>query len=114
MDTITIRIEVHAAAVKAANEQFVKFGRTDMIGACGFAWVTIRPKHKGNTKLGKDERKVLSELGFEKDWTGKTYQLWDPAHYSGQNVDIKEAGARAAAVILRNYGFDAYSGSRLD
>ena len=114
MDTNSIYIEMTEAAVNAAMDKFNEFGQTDMVGACGFAWVTINPKHKGNTKLGKEERKVLAALKFEKDWTGKSYQLWDPANYSGQNVDIKEAGARAAAVVLRKHGFDAYAGSRLD
>jgi hypothetical protein len=31
-----------------------------------------------------------------------------------QNVDTLEAGAEAAAKVLRKYGFEAYSGSRLD
>ena len=114
MDTNAIRIELVTAAAGAAMDKFNEFGQTDMVGACGFAWVTIRPKNKGNTKLGKDERKILAKLGFEKDWTGKSYQLWNPADYSGQNVDIKEAGAKAAAKVLQKYGFDAYSNSRLD
>jgi hypothetical protein len=53
-------------------------------------------------------------LGFSKDWTGKSYQFWDPARYGGQNIDIKEAGAIAAANVLKKYGFNAYAGSRLD
>ena len=63
--------------------------------ACGFAWVTIYPEHKGNTKAGKAERKVLKELGFRLDWTGKSFQLWNPSQSGVQNIDIKEAGAVA-------------------
>ena len=83
-------------------------------GACGFAWVTVYPEHKGNTKLGKAERAVLAELGFRKDWTGKAYELWNPSKYATQNVDTLEAGARAAATLLKSYGYTAYAGSRLD
>lgn len=81
---------------------------------CGFAWVTVFPQHKGNTKLGKGERSVLSAMGFRKDWTGKAYQLWNPAGYAGQSMDVKEAGARAYAEVLRQYGFNAYAESRAD
>lgn len=114
MDINAIRNEMVTAAKDASNAMFVRFGSTDQIGACGFAWVTVFPANKGNTKLGKAERKVLEALGFRKDWTGKAYECWNPAEYHGQNIDIKEAGANAAADVLRKYGFRAYSNSRLD
>ena len=81
---------------------------------CGFAWVTVYPEHKGNTKLGKGERRVLEQMGFRKDWTGKAWQLWDATGYIGQSMDVKEAGASAYAEVLREYGFKAYMGSRAD
>lgn len=81
---------------------------------CGFAWVTVFPEHKGNTKLGKAERAVLSAMGFRKDWTGKAYELWNPTGYRGQSMDVKEVGAQAYADVLRSYGFTAYMGSRAD
>ena len=81
---------------------------------CGFAWVTIHPEHKGNTKLGKLERRVIESMGFRKDWTGKAYQLWNCTGYAGQSMDVKEAGAQAYAETLRQYGFKAYMGSRAD
>jgi len=81
---------------------------------CGFAWVTVYPEHKGNTKLGKGERRVLESMGFKKDWTGKAWQLWNPTGYHGQSMDVKEAGAQAYAEVLRQYGFKAYMGSRAD
>lgn len=83
-------------------------------GMCGFAWVNIRPKHKGNTKDGKAERSILRAMGFELDWTGKEFQYWNPSKLSVQNVDAKHAGAVACAKVLRSYGFQAYAGSRLD
>ena len=81
---------------------------------CGFAWVTVYPEHKGNTKLGKGERRVLESMGFRKDWTGKAWQLWNCTGYNGQSMDVKEAGAQAYAEVLRQYGFKAYMGSRAD
>ena len=81
---------------------------------CGFAWVTVYPEHKGNTRAGKAERAVLAQMGFRKDWTGKAYELWNPTGYAGQSMDVKEAGAQAYAEVLRAHGFSAYMGSRAD
>lgn len=114
MDINSIRNEMRAAAKAASDEMFRRYGSTDMVGACGFAWVTIYPAHKGTTKLGKAERKVLAELGCKLDWTGKRFELWNPSEYPGQNVDIKEAGAAAAARVLQAHGFNAEPNSRLD
>jgi len=114
MDTIAIKTEIQTAAFKAADKFFhEKLGGQDQY-ACGFAWVTVYPEHKGNTKLGKAERMVFKALGLEKDWTGKAYQLWNPSKYGCQNVDTLEEGARAAADVLKHYGFKAYAGLRLD
>lgn len=81
---------------------------------CGFAWVTVYPEHKGNTRAGKAERAVLAQMGFRKDWTGKAYELWNPTGYAGQSMDVKEVGAQAYAEVLRQHGFKAYMGSRAD
>ena len=109
-----IKTEIQTAAFKAADKFFhEKLGGQDQY-ACGFAWVTVYPKHKGNTRDGKIERKILENLGLRKDWTGKAYQLWNPSKYGCQNVDTLEEGARAAADVLKHYGFKAYAGSRLD
>ena len=109
-----IREEMLKAAKEAADKFFQeKLGGVDQY-ACGFSWVTVYPKFKGNTKEGKAERKVLAELGLEKDWTGKAYQIWNPSGHGCQNVDTKYEGARAAAEVLKKYGFKAYAGERLD
>jgi hypothetical protein len=114
MDTTVIRNEFTQAAQQAARETADRyFGGKDG-GACGFAWVTVYPEHKGNTKLGKAERAILKEMGFSVDWTGKGFQIWDPARWPGQSVDVKSAGAAAAAKVLQKYGFKAYAGDRLD
>jgi hypothetical protein len=75
---------------------------------CGFAWVNIY-KIKGNTKLGR----AMKQAGYTKDYTG-AYQIYNPAGYGGQSMDVKEAGARAAAKVFEQYGFTAYPGGRAD
>lgn len=114
MDTNAIRNEMLTAARDAAEKFFQdKLGGQDQY-ACGFAWVTVYPEHKGNTKQGRAERQVLEAMGFRKDWTGKAYEFWNPSKHGAQNVDTKEAGAIAAANVLKKYGYKAYAGSRLD
>ena len=81
---------------------------------CGFGWVQVTPEHKGNTKLGKQERAVLEAMGFRKDWTGKSYQLWNAGGYNGQSMDVKEAACAAYASVLNSYGITARVGSRAD
>lgn len=109
-----IRAEMLTEAKAAADKFFQeKLDGIDQY-ACGFAWVTVYPEHKGNTKAGREERKVLESLGMRKDWTGKAYEIWNPSGHGCQNVDTKEAGAVAAANVLKKYGFKAYAGSRLD
>jgi len=104
-------VETARKEAVAAQDKILQHGE----GAyCGFAWVTIHPEHKGNTRLGKAERRVLESMGFKKDWTGKSYQLWNPTGYGGQSMDVKEAGAIAYAKVLRFAGFNAHMGSRPD
>jgi hypothetical protein len=114
MDVNGILKEMTEAA-KTASDDYLKehLGGVDRY-ACGFAWTNIVPKHKGNTRDGKAERAVYTALGFEKDWTGKEFQLWNPGKWGGQNIDVKEAGALAAAAVLRKHGIDAYAESRMD
>jgi len=110
-DFKVIFAKAQARAVAASEQMYNKFG-TDMIGACGFAWVDILnadgTKIKGNTKLGKK----LKAAGVDRNWQG-VYSQWCN-WYGGQNIDIKEAGAREFARVLEGYGFKAYAGSRLD
>jgi len=105
---------IRKTAHQAADDFFKVHMSSRDGGACGFAWVTIYPEHRGNTRLGKAERLVLESLGFGKDWTGKAYEMWNPSGYPVQNIDTLEAGARAAAALLKTHGFTAYAGSRLD
>lgn len=114
MDLELIKAEMLAEAKAAADKFFADTMGGNDWGACGFAWVTIDPKHKGNTKLGRAERAEYAALGFELDWTRKSFQLWNPSNHRAQNIDTKEAGARAAALVLRKYGINAHAGSRMD
>ncbi len=124
IETVTSYASIQEQAKNAATQQQEAFLKhwVDTTGGneygepmyCGFAWVTVYPEHKGNTRLGKGERRVLESMGFRKDWTGKAWQLWNPTGYNGQSMDVKEAGAQAYAETLRQHGFKAYMGSHAD
>lgn len=105
----SIVLEAKTAAREAADEFFqTKLGGKDQY-ACGFAWVDIYGV-KGNTKLGK----MLKAAGIDKSSYDKCFKIWNPSEHGAQNIDTKEAGARAAAEVFEKYGFRAYAGSRLD
>jgi hypothetical protein len=114
MDHMTIINEAKAQAYAVGKAYLDKHYGGHDAGACGFAWVNVYPKHKGNTKEGREERRILREMGFSLDWTGKGFELWNPSGLHCQNVDAKHQGAAAAAECLRAHGFKAYAGSRLD
>jgi len=100
--------EAKSEARKAADAYFqTNLGGVDQY-ACGFAWVNIYSV-KGNTKLGK----TLKAAGLRQDYT-KAFSIWNPSEHGCQNIDTKEAGARAAQKVFEKYGFRAYAGSRLD
>ena len=103
----SIIAEATAAAEIAAEGYETKYFPNGGWGACGFAWVDIPVK--GNTKLGR----ALKAAGVSKHWRSG-FQLWNPSKYPTQNVDTLEAGARAAAQVLKDAGITAYAGSRLD
>jgi hypothetical protein len=110
--TLTLDL-ITATAFAAADAYEQKYYPNGGWGACGFAWVNVYLTTKGNTREGKAERKTLEALGFRKDYTG-AYQMWNPSKYATQNVDTLEAGAEAAAQLLKAHGYTAYAGSRLD
>ena len=114
MNVQQLKDEIMVKANLAARDFLDQHYGGEDHGACGFAWVTIYPEHKGNTKAGREERKIIRALGAELDWTGKAFQIWNPSRVGAQNIDCKEAGAQKAAEILRANGFTAYAGSSLD
>jgi len=99
-------------AQEAAREAATKFFQEQLGGQdqmmCGFAWTDIMGV-KGNTKIGR----MLKAAGVRQSYT-KSFQLWNPSGLPLQNIDCKERGAEAAALVLRRYGFEAAAGSRLD
>ena len=100
--------EAAEAAMAAANKFYQEqLGGQDRY-ACGFAWVEF-DGIKGNTKLGR----MLKKAGVRQNWERK-FEIWNPSGHMCQNVDTKEAGAYAAAEVLKKYGFNAYARSRLD
>ena len=114
MDHMDIIKEAKAQAYAAGKAYLDKYWGGEDHGMCGFAWVNIDPEYKGNTKAGKEERRILREMGFTLDWTGKRFYWWNPSGLHCQNVDAKHVGARVAAELLKAHGFKAYAGSRLD
>lgn len=74
-------------------------------GACGFAWITIRP---GNSKPAKAAKKFA---GASPAYGGGV-QIW--VREFNQSVSRKDAYAMAYADVLQAAGVKAYAGSRLD
>lgn len=110
LNLTAIHAQASQAAQQAAKDYFVnKLGCVDKF-ACGFAWVRIEQNIRANSKLGKE----LLALGFDKGYTSKRFELWNPSRMPVQNVDTLEAGANAYAKVLRDNGIEAYGCSRLD
>ena len=80
-------------------------------GVCGFAWVNVYVD--GRSKVAK----VMKEFGLRSDYMGG-YNFWAsdvaPSARSSQSMQRKEAACGAFAKVLRDYGFEAYVGSRMD
>jgi hypothetical protein len=74
-------------------------------GACGFAWVVIRP---GNCSLARQAKK----LGIGSTRYGGGTSIWISEH--GQSVERKAKHAAAYAKVLRDHGVNASSESRMD
>lgn len=104
--------EAEEAARRAAQEAYAKNGNSDW-DACGFSWVNIY-KFEGKNLDGRSRlAKLLKAAGVRQDYT-RAFRVWNPGSYGGQSVSIKEAAARAYAQVLKQHGFEAYAGSRLD
>ena len=114
INTTELKTQMFNAAHDATETYIKDVLKGEDAFACGFAWINIYPKFKGNTLSGRMERRRIRELGFELDYTGKRFSLWNPSKSHFQNIDCKEAGARASAKVLEDVGFDAYPNSRLD
>ena len=110
------RNQIASAAIDSigthAAEEFLQnvYGGEDR-GCCGFAWVTIVPKHKGNTRDGKTERQILTAFGFDQSYD-KTFKRY--SRYPVQSLNVLEAESRAIAEFLRRRGYNAFTQSRMD
>lgn len=104
---VIIKEAVDAAIVASDKFYKEKLGGQDMY-SCGFAWIEF-DGIKGNTKLGR----MLKKAGIRQNWERK-FEIWNPSGHYCQNMDTKEAGAYAAAEVLKKYGFNVYARSRLD
>jgi hypothetical protein len=99
---------VHRTAVSAAQQAEADFiARHGEMAYCGFAWVKVN--EKASTRLGR----ALKAVGFTKSYSGGL-EFWNPGGSFTQSMDVKEAGARAYADVLKQHGIDAYMLSRAD
>lgn len=97
--------EATAAATAAGLAHLTKIGGDQY--PCGFAWVNIKPA-RGQWVA---TMKRLS-IGHTDEYGG--YSILNPAIISCQNMDAKEAGARAFATVLRGYGVPITVKTRID
>lgn len=74
-------------------------------GVCGFAWVAVRPRTTAFARWLK------TNGGRSSDYD-KAILVW--VHEFGQSYECKRAYAAAYASVLRGYGVNAHSNSRLD
>jgi len=84
-------------------------------GVCGFAYV-ITMEH-GNSKFVKHLKKLAGKSNYSMS-TGRKYYYGGYYVKSvgefGQSLEQKEAYASAYAAVLKNYGVNVYTNSRMD
>lgn len=107
-----ILVKAQIAAEKAAKEENDLLGPEQQRGLdCGFAWVVIKPAR------GKFVN-YLKKLNFgeTRNYGGGGFQIWYSKLHSipTQSVSVHQAATREFARVLREYGINAHSGSRLD
>jgi hypothetical protein len=100
-------------AVSAAQEAVEATVGTVSWFPCGFAHVHI--SDDGRTKRMQFLRAACAEAGerLQDDWPKGWAFLWGGT-WGGQEMLVKEAGCRAAAEVLKSYGYSAYMTSRMD
>ena len=98
--------EATAAAIAATELHLIRVGGDQY--PCGFAWVNIKPARGPWVALLKD-----IGMGYTDEYAGG-YTIWNPSSNHCQNMDAKEAGARAFADELGRHGLQVSVGSRMD
>jgi hypothetical protein len=80
---------------------------------CGFAHTSIKQFNgkeiDGRTKIGR----MFKAAGVEQGHTGR-FELHNPANWNGQSMEVKKAGAKAAAQVFESHGFTANASARGD
>ena len=98
-----------AAAKAAIPEPMVVSGMGQRYfvseGACGFAWVKVRPANSAFGNWLKKEKLARPAYNGGLD-------IWISDY--NQSVARKEAHARAMAAVLKDAGINAFADSRLD
>jgi hypothetical protein len=74
-------------------------------GACGFAWVKVRPANSKMARWLKAQDK--GHKGYNGGWEVSIHDF-------GQSLERKSAAARAMAAVLVKHGINATSDSRMD
>ena len=98
--------EAFAEARKATNE-YVK-ANGDNWWPCGFAWVTVKPATSRVAKILKDRYQASKAYGGG-------IQIWNPSGHMTQQMDAKQAGARAFAKVLKDQlNINCYAECRMD
>lgn len=87
------------------NSEVIRQYAPVMGGVCGFAWITLFPATSSLAHYLRKHGKA------SKAYDGGM-QVW--VSEFGQSMEKKQAYAAAYANVLREAGFDAYSGSRMD
>jgi len=113
LDFKAIYDEAHQAGLKALNESvpnpmIVTDGSKEYFvegGCCGFAWIEIHPARGEFVSWCK--KNGIGDKGYQGGW-----HIW--VSEGGQSMTRKEAYASAFAEVLKKYGMNAYSNSRMD
>ena len=95
-------------AENACNAYLAQYGDHD---CCGFAWVII---DEFNGKKIDGRQKIAKQLYELECITRKELRVWNPSKSQTQSLSALEAGARAFAKHLNDFGFHAYMDSRVD
>ena len=97
-------------AERSCNTYLSTYGSND---SCGFAWVVIDGFNDRKLDGRMSLAKKIKKLDCVRKGRGEIV-IWNPSKHQTQAISAKEAGARAFAEHLKEYGFNAYMDSRLD
>jgi hypothetical protein len=102
--------EIYEEAEQSAADAFrlAMIEHDPMGGLCGTAWIVVRPARGPFISYLKS--KGIGETGVYGGWE---ITVATPPEYRGQNSDIKEAGVRAFARVLKENGLKAAVCTRL-